>query len=143
MNDRRQFLASLTAAAGGGWLAGPALAASGPLTGAIPVEAVVHWVVDVGQEVALQAVRRMARTGEPIYALPGPIEPAWVREQFEKALTDKATLAGVATMADTFVLHQLARDSGWCVLATQAASATRAHPALCSWRFKLMAKDSA
>lgn len=137
MSDRRQFLGLAAAsAATGGWLAGPAQASASALPQAPASPEPVHWWVDAQRPVALQAVQRLARLGEPVHALPARLAPDWAAERLAQAQAEGAAVAGVASMADAFVLRQLALDAGWRIAALQVAPASANSPALVSWRFQ-------
>lgn len=95
----------------------------------------MHWFVDPRQPVALQVVRRLTRPGEPVHPVSGSIDPDWARTHFQQAIARGASIAGVASMADAFVLGQLASDAGWRVVASQAVPTRGARPALYAWCF--------
>lgn len=141
MNDRRQFLGLAAAsAATGGWLGGSAHASESSAPVIAAAHGPVQWWVDAQRPVARQAVSRLARPGEPVHALPATLAPDWAAQRLAQAQAQGAAVAGVASMADAFVLRQLALDAGWRIAALQVAPASAHSPALVSWRFQAPAQ---
>jgi hypothetical protein len=135
MSDRRHFLGDLAAASVGLWLGAPVWAAATE-TGGAPVATssnAIHWLVDRRHSASVAFADTTARQGQTVHTLPATIGPRWSDALFQQLNAEAASLSGMSTMADYFVLSQLASDAGLRVSKLHVPSGCLASTPLVTW----------